>query len=303
MAVIIKSVKNLLTGTIILSVPGINPDKVVTLPYNVTVNLLSVLDLNELETMQGELSGLVSRGTLASMATVDTDTVGEDDAVHLAGNESLAGVKSFTGSIDQSETFSGTGSHQGIASDETLAAAAGSNTGSNPKFLAAMMGNLLGNSLTRAANYLGGLIGFFSVTGAKATTYPAGAVLAGIADGVTQVDGAVVAFIDGDSSVTTANAAFKAMANNSNVGSGFNYGVDLHGPAHDGYNTLAILKADVRLSHEVCMLNGAGAPVDGTTGATFAEIGSIYIDRTNGNAYINAGTKASPTWKLITRAA
>ena len=48
---------------------------------------------------------------------------------------------------------------------------------------------------------------------------------------------------------------------------------------------------------------GAGAPTDATTGANVAGIGSQYTDVTNANLYINGGTKASPTWKLVTRAA
>lgn len=47
----------------------------------------------------------------------------------------------------------------------------------------------------------------------------------------------------------------------------------------------------------------AGAPVDGTTKAGVAEKGALLIDTTNANLYVNAGTKASPTWKLVTRAA
>lgn len=199
--------------------------------------------------------------------------------------------------------FAGVDSHQVVSVDLSLAAAAGSADGADPSFLAPIMGNLLGDALTKDANYLGGVIGAYSVTGAKATTYPSGAVLAIIMDGVTEADGAVVAVIDGDSGVTKANAAFKAMANNSTAGSGFDYGLDLHGAAHDGYNALAILKADVRMSSEVCIMSGAGAPVDGTTGDTFAGTGSIYIDRTNGNAYLQVDVITAPVWKLITRAA
>src|SRR5882672_3107759 len=44
---------------------------------------------------------------------------------------------------------------------------------------------------------------------------------------------------------------------------------------------------------------GAIAPVNGTTGATVAGIGSIYIDYVLGNFYINTGTKASPTWTQL----
>jgi hypothetical protein len=49
----------------------------------------------------------------------------------------------------------------------------------------------------------------------------------------------------------------------------------------------------------------AGAPTDGTsgTGAGFAPKGALCIDYTNANLYINGGTQASPTWKLVTRAA
>jgi hypothetical protein len=58
-------------------------------------------------------------------------------------------------------------------------------------------------------------------------------------------------------------------------------------------------------ANDVMRVSGAGAPVDGTsgTGAGQTGKGSTYIDVTNANHYINAGTKASPTWKLITRAA
>lgn len=54
---------------------------------------------------------------------------------------------------------------------------------------------------------------------------------------------------------------------------------------------------------------GAGAPVDYTdgtppaTGEAEAGIGSVYIDTTNGKLYVNGGTKAQPTWKLVTSAA
>lgn len=48
----------------------------------------------------------------------------------------------------------------------------------------------------------------------------------------------------------------------------------------------------------------AGVPVDGTSGTcTWASPGSILVDTTNFNLYINAGTAGSPVWKLVTRAA
>src|SRR5258708_26398731 len=106
-----------------------------------------------------------------------------------------------------------------MAADLTLDAAAGSGTSANPKYLAAAMFNLFGDVLTRVSNYLAGVIGAYSITGTKATTYPAGAVLGQITDGVTDVDGAFVAYIDGDSAQTKAGAAFTVRNNNSIGGS------------------------------------------------------------------------------------
>lgn len=204
-----------------------------------------------------------------------------------------------------SPTRSGAGSYQVLEIDLNLDAGVGSSDGADPDFIAAGMFNVLGADLTAAkdSNYIGAVIAHYNVTGTKATNYPSGSVLAGIGDGVTEVDGAVVAYIDGDSAQTNAVAAFKAMSQNSTAGSGFDYGLDLFGAAHDGYNELAILNAAIRMDKEVCVLQGAGAPTDGGagTGAGFAEISSQYHDRTNGNTYVNAGTKASPTWKLVMR--
>ena len=67
--------------------------------------------------------------------------------------------------------------------------------------------------------------------------------------------------------------------------------------------------AKVNLGGDVFIYWGAGVPVDYTdgtppaTGEAEASIGSQYIDTTNGNLYLNGGTKAQPIWKLVTRAA
>lgn len=205
-----------------------------------------------------------------------------------------------SGQQAQAVSYSGTPSMQILAPDLTLGAAAGKNH-PDTAHLAAVMGHVLGDALTKTGVYLAGLIGKYTVTGAKGTHYPAGGVLGIIGDLVTEADGAFVAVIDGDSGVTKAGAAFKARARNSTVGSGFDFGVDLHDPAADGYNALAILKADLRLSNEVCVLNGAGAPVDGVagTGAGFAGPGSLYVRTSNGIWYSNTNTKASPTWTIV----
>lgn len=231
---------------------------------------------------------------------------GTTAVAHLGGKlVTLVGLTPIVDTINPNyvqETYGDSHSHQSYAADLTLGTRAGSSNSMNPKYDAAAMFNVFGNAMISTADYLAGVIGAYSITGTKATSYPAGAVLGQITDAVTDADGAFVAYVDGDGDVTKANAAFKAMCNNSTAGSGFDYGVDLYSPTHDGYLELAILKADLRMSHSVCFLSGSGAPTDGTTGATFAEIGSLYVRRDTGKLYINGGTKTSPAWKLVTSA-
>ena len=251
-------------------------------------------------TTDRELLGC-TRGYAGTTAATHT----EGSLVTVEGSDS--GASTSTDFVGISETYAKAGSHQPISADLTLTAGAGSTgSGGDTDYLAAVMGNVLGADMATAqdANYLAGVIGAFSITGTKRTTYPAGGVLGQITDGVTEADGAVVAYVDGDSAVTKANAAFKAMCNNSTAGSGFNYGLDFYSPSHDGFLTLAILKADIRMTNEVCMLNGSGAPVDGVsgTGAGFAGPGSMYTRTSNGELYLNTNTKASPAWKIVTHA-
>jgi hypothetical protein len=157
------------------------------------------------------------------------------------------------------ETYVDSHSHQSDAADLTLDSKAGSSTSGSPKYLASSMWNVFGDTLTRTANYIAGVIGAYSVTGTKSSTYPTGAVLAQITDGVTDVDGAVVAYIDGDSSQTNAGAAFTVRNNNSTPGSGFAFGVDLKGPTHDGYPAVAFIDGEMRFS------NGTYVTVSGNT--------------------------------------
>jgi hypothetical protein len=66
-----------------------------------------------------------------------------------------------------------------------------------------------------------------------------------------------------------------------------------------------ILQGNEIAGARVRTYENAGAPVDGTSGtlAGVAKKGALLVDTTNANLYINTGTKASPTWKMFTRAA
>jgi hypothetical protein len=55
------------------------------------------------------------------------------------------------------------------------------------------------------------------------------------------------------------------------------------------------------LGDNCLVMTGAGAPTNGTSGsgAGYAGIGSLYINKTSGTMYQNTGTLASPTWTAV----
>lgn len=62
---------------------------------------------------------------------------------------------------------------------------------------------------------------------------------------------------------------------------------------------------DLRIDKSVRVITKAGVPVDGVagTGVNRAGKGSVCLDRTNGDEYLQTGPASSPVWKLVTRAA
>lgn len=207
--------------------------------------------------------------------------------------------------------YEGEDSFQTVAADLQVGSDAGTSDASDTSFLAGVMGNILGENLSQTHNYVGGVIGAYNILGTNASTYQKGGVLGIIGDQTTTADGAFIAIIDGDGGITIANAAFGVASNNSTVGSGFQYGLDLFGPAHDGYNALALLTAEIRLSSQLEIYTGSAA----TRAAVRAQVtdaapqGSVYIGTgavatTKPNMYIkvlNAGTDTD--WERLVTAA
>jgi hypothetical protein len=239
-------------------------------------------------------------------------TEAEADAKYLPIVGGIGEVETLTGTTTEEAPYEGTGSFQHIGPDLVLGPDAG-NVGTNPKFLAPIMGNVIGATLTKAGAYISGLIGALSVSGARATLWQIGAVLGIVMDGTTDADGAVVAVIDGDdpSSETRARAAFAVAMNNNNAASGVDYGLDLKDEGRGALYSdpgeglpFTISKAIERTPNDVCRLEGDGVPVDYTdgdpvaTGEGFAGKGSLYTDYTNGTKYTNTGTKAEPVWSI-----
>lgn len=103
------------------------------------------------------------------------------------------------------------------------------------------------------------------------------------------------------------NAIANPMTTRDDGHYGFNCEPDLYDVVVDGqveknvYVGAKVLDV-IHMSNDVCIVSGDDVPTDDVTGADLCGPGSQYIDYTNANMYINAGTKAEPTWKLVTRA-
>jgi hypothetical protein len=161
---------------------------------------------------------------------------------------------------------------------------------------------------TTTFNYMAGVVGEFAVIGSYTNNALMAGVMGTINTNTLSGDAAVMAFMDGDSGVTTCRTAFGVAMAQTTAGSGFEYGLDLkmQDPIADGGGPSGVIpytKANIRMENDVVVMTGDGAPTDGTTGDNFAGPGSMYVDITGANLYIQTGLITSPVWKLVTRAA
>lgn len=197
-------------------------------------------------------------------------------------------------------TVSGTDSFQLLAGNLKVGGA----VGAEGKKLAPFMGNVIDLATPEALStksIVAGVIGAYSLTEAHSSTYPVGAVAAQISDGVDDdaVHG-VVAYIDGDSAVTQAGAAFKVMHNNSVPTSGFKHGLDLSGASHDGYNAVSYREADIKLASGGLVVSLDTAITANTTETTLAAGTLAKTTHATGRAsiFVSDGTK----WQFLTNA-
>jgi hypothetical protein len=157
---------------------------------------------------------------------------------------------------------------------------------------------------TTTHNYIAGVAGEFAVIGSYTNTALMAGVMGIINTNTLSGDAAVMAFMDGDSGVTTCRAAFGVAMAQTTPGSGFEFGIDLkmQDPIADGggpSGVIAYTKANIRMENDVVVMVDAGAPVNGTTGDDFAGVGSLYVDSTAGKLYINTGAIDNPTWVVV----
>jgi len=142
-------------------------------------------------------------------------------------------------------------------------------------------------------NHMAGTVGEFAVIG----TYNNNGLMAGVMGTINtntlSGDAAVMAFMDGDSGLTTARCAFGVAMAQTTGGSGFEYGLDLkmQDPVADGGGPSGVIPyktAEIRLAND-----GAAAPVvikvgNFTAGAASGVgKGSLGIDSTDGLLFVS----------------
>ena len=156
-----------------------------------------------------------------------------------------------------------------------VASTFGSNSSAEPASAQAVRGRVTGANLTKTRNYVTGVTGQYLVTGTNASEFIKAGVLGVVGDQTTTADGAVVAYLDGDGGLTTANAAYAVSMKNSTPNSGFNYGLDLQFISLNlgGVTTSTFKQADIRFNNGVKLVaNTAGnISIDGNL-MTSAEV-------------------------------
>lgn len=142
-------------------------------------------------------------------------------------------------------------------------------------------------------NHVAGVVGNFAVIGTYSNNGLMAGVMGIINTNTLSGDAAVMAFMAGDSGVTTARCAFGVAMAQTTGGSGFDYGIDLkmQDPVLDGGGPSGVIPyktAEIRLAND-----GAAAPVvikvgnftDGA--ASGVGKGSLGIDSTDGLLFVS----------------
>ena len=142
-------------------------------------------------------------------------------------------------------------------------------------------------------NHMAGVVGNFAAIGTYSNNGLMAGVMGIINTNTLSGDAAVMAFMAGDSGVTTARCAFGVAMAQTTGGSGFEYGIDLkmQDPVLDGGGPSGVIPyktAEIRLAND-----GAAAPVvikvgnftDGA--ASGVGKGSLGIDSTDGLLFVS----------------
>jgi hypothetical protein len=152
-------------------------------------------------------------------------------------------------------------------------------------------------------NHMAGVVGNFAVIGTYANNGLMAGVMGIINTNTLSGDAAVMAFMAGDSGVTTARAAFGVAMAQTTPGSGFEYGIDLkmQDPVLDGGGPSSVIPyktAEIRLADDANddpVVIKVGNFTDGA--ASGVGKGSLGIDSTDGLLFVS---DASGNWQAVT---
>jgi hypothetical protein len=152
-------------------------------------------------------------------------------------------------------------------------------------------------------NHMAGAVGNFAVIGTYANNGLMAGVMGIINTNTLSGDAAVMAFMAGDSGVTTARAAFGVAMAQTTPGSGFEYGIDLkmQDPVLDGGGPSSVIPyktAEIRLADDANddpVVIKVGNFTDGA--ASGVGKGSLGIDSTDGLLFVS---DASGNWQAVT---
>lgn len=181
----------------------------------------------------------------ASAAVYANGAFEKANSLVSAANTNTFTVKQI---ITDTASATGGGATVGLASTLTISAAFGSSDYQDPASSQAVRGRVTGENLTETRNYITGVTGSYNITGTSASLFPKAGVLGVIGDQTTTADSAVMAYLDGDGGLTTANSAFGVAMVNTTPASGFKYGLDLKFKDTDiASSNTAYTQADIRL--------------------------------------------------------
>jgi len=152
-------------------------------------------------------------------------------------------------------------------------------------------------------NHMAGTVGEFAVIGTYANFGLMAGVLGTINTNTLSGDAAVMAFMDGDSGVTTARCAFGVAMAQTTAGSGFEYGIDLkmQDPVLDAGGPSGVIPyktAEIRLADDANddpVVIKVGNFADGA--ASGLGIGSLGVNTTTGKLFV---VDTGGLWQQVT---
>ena len=258
---------NTISTTGIITANGANLSNV---PY---ANLTGAPSLGNISSinLDGNASNVLrGDGTFSADAN---SSYGNSNVVSLLGSFGSNTISTTgnvsTGNITTTVTANavGAGATVGVRSTLNVDSSFGSTDPNNPASAQGVRGRISGSNLTGNSNYLTGVTGQYLITGTNASDFIKSGVLGVVGDQTTTADAAVVAYLDGDGGLTTANAAYAVGMKNSTPGSGFTYGLDLQLLDFGLGLTSPYSNADIRLNN--------GVEIQSNTSGVMTVVGNI----------------------------